>query len=605
MSGPEAGEGPLGSELWRVARSLVATALGKEKASLVIKNGLLVNVNSGELLEGWDVAVKGDRVAYIGPSADHTIGPETEVIDASGKYVVPGFLDAHVHIESSMVTATEFARLVLPYGTTGVFIDNHEIGNVLGLRGIRLMLEEARGLPLRVFLTVPSCIPSSSGGLETPGASLGPEEIAEALAWEETVALGEMMNFPGILSLDEKMHAEVAEAHKARKPVEGHDSFLLDRELTAYVAAGITSSHESVRKIDAVQRLRLGMYVYCREGSAWLDVKEGIKAVTEARLDSRHVCLVTDDKEPHSILRDGHVSHSVKRAIEEGVDPITAIQMATLNPAEHYGLSLHLGSVAPARLADIVLLEDLTRVKVHSVFVGGRLMAQQGRLLAPLRRFEYPSWARGTVKLARPLRPEDFIIEAPINRGYVRARVIGAIEGKVHTKALEEELAVVNGDVKADPERQIYKVAVVERHGRSGGIGKGFLKGFGWRGGAIASTVAHDSHNLLVVGANERDMSIAANRLAEAGGGVITVLDGEVLSLVELPIAGLMSDGPCEEVAMKVKQMYEVWGRLGCTWVSPFMTLSLMALVVLPELRISDKGLVDVRSSTIVPPLLT
>lgn len=209
------------------------------------------------------------------------------------------------------------------------------------------------------------------------------------------------------------------------------------------------------------------------------------------------------------------------------------------------------------------------------------------------------------MKLARPLRPEDFIIEAPINRGYVRARVIGAIEGKVHTKALEEELAVVNGDVKADPERQIYKVAVVERHGRSGGIGKGFLKGFGWRGGAIASTVAHDSHNLLVVGANERDMSIAANRLAEAGGGVITVLDGEVLSLVELPIAGLMSDGPCEEVAMKVKQMYEVWGRLGCTWVSPFMTLSLMALVVLPELRISDKGLVDVRTSTIVPPLLT
>jgi adenine deaminase len=589
------------SRLWEVGRRLVSVALGREKATLVLRGGNLVNVNSGELLEGWDVAAWGDRIAYVGPSAEHAVGPDTQVIDARGRYVVPGFLDAHVHIESSMVGVTEFARMVLPFGTTCAFIDNHEIGNVLGLRGIRLMMDEARNVPLRVFLTVPSCIPSSSGGLETAGAELGPQEIAEALRWEETIALGEMMNFPGILGLDEKMHEEVAEAHRAGKPVEGHDSFLLDRELAAYAAAGITSSHESVRKVDAVQRLRLGMYVYCREGSAWLDVKETVKAITEEGLDPRHACLVTDDKEPHSIVKDGHMNHCVRRAIEEGVDPITAVQMATLNPAEHYGLSLHLGSIAPARLADIVLLEDLTRAKVDQVFVGGRLVAKGGRLVEEVPRPYYPAWARGTVRLASPLRPEDFRIPPPRDAKSVRVRVIGAIEGKVYTRALEEELEVVDGDVRADPERQIYKIAVVERHGKGGGMGRGFVKGFGWRGGAIATTVAHDSHNLLVVGSDERDMSIAANKLAETGGGICTVLKGEVLSLVELPIAGLMSDEPFERVASKVRRMYEVWERLGCTWVSPFMTLSLMALVVLPELRISDRGLVDVTRSRLVP----
>ena len=588
------------SKLWEIFKDLIMVAQGRKKATLVIRNTRLVNVHSKEILEGWDIAVYKDRIAYIGEDASHTIGGETVVYDADGMYATPGFIDPHIHIESSMTTVTEFSKMVIPRGTTTVFIDNHEIANVLGLKGVRLMLEEARNTPLRVFLTVPSCVPASSGDIETTGSEITPNDIIEAMKWDETVALGEMMNFPGVLNLDEKVMQELEITYREGKIVEGHDPMLMDRELNAYLAAGISSTHESTTKQEVVERLRRGMYVYCREGSAWLDIKETIKAVTEARLDPRHVCLATDDREADSIVTLGHMDNAVRRAIEEGVDPITAVQMATLNPAEHYKMSDRIGSIAPSRYADIVLLKDLTRVKVHSVFIGGELVAREGKLLQEIPRYTYPTWSTNTVNVKRKFSAEDFIIPFDEEKGKAKVRVIQAIEGNILTREVVREVDVIEGNLVSNPEKMIYKAAVIERYTGRGGYSMGFIEGFGWRKGAIASTVAHDSHNIIVVGTNEEDMAKAANHIIELKGGIVTVVDGEVVSEIPLPIAGLMSDRPYHEVARKIMDMYEIWRDLGCRWVSPFMTLSMIALVVIPEIRLSDKGLYNVSKQKFV-----
>lgn len=311
------------THLHQFTRTLVDTAMGRQKADLVVSNASLVNVNSGEILEKQDVAVKKDRIALVG-NAKHMIGPETQIIDAEGKYVAPGLIDGHMHIESAMVTATQFARAVLPHGTTTIFADPHEITNVLGMNGVRLFLDEARSLPLKILITFPSCVPAAPG-FETSGAIIGPDEVGEALKWNGVVALGEMMNYPGVLACDEQVHGELAATLRAGRVIEGHAVDLLDKDLAAYVAAGITSCHESTKKIQAMQKLRLGMYAMLREASASPDIAETIRSITEEKMDPHHVCLVTDDREPSSILREGHVDHAVRRAIEEGVDPIIAL----------------------------------------------------------------------------------------------------------------------------------------------------------------------------------------------------------------------------------------------------------------------------------------
>ncbi|HIQ12772.1 MAG TPA: adenine deaminase [Thermoprotei archaeon] len=582
------------SKIWEIFKDLILVAQGVKKATVVIKDTKLVNVHSKEILEGWDIAIYRDRIAYIGEDADHTIGGETQVYNARGRYAIPGLIDPHIHIESSMTTVTEFSRMVIPRGTTTVFIDNHEIANVLGLKGVKLMMDEARYTPLRVYLTVPSCVPASNASIETSGAELTPEDISEALSWSETIALGEMMNFPGVLKLDEKVVKELEAAHRINKVVEGHDPMLMDKELNAYLAAGISSTHESTTKEEVIERIRRGMYVYCREGSAWLDIKETVKAITEARLDPRHICLATDDREADSIVNIGHMDNAVKRAIEEGVDPITAIQMATLNPAEHYRLSNDIGSIAPARYADIVLLRDLTKVEVDTVFIGGDLVAKEGVLTIDIPRYKYPEWALDTINIKRRFEAEDFYISYEGGDRYVNVRVIQAIEGKILTREVVRDVEVIEGNLVSDPDRMIYKAAVIERYTGFGGYSLGFIEGFGWRRGAIASTVAHDSHNIIVLGVDEEDMAKAVNHIIDLKGGVVTVVDGEVVSEVSLPIAGLMSDKPYNKVANDIMEMYSIWRQLGCKWVSPFMTLSMLALVVIPEIRLSDKGLYSV-----------
>lgn len=575
-----------------IVEKLVSTALGKSKASLIVKGGMLVNVFTGEIVENMDIAVVDDRIALVG-DAEHAFGPETKIVEAYGKYVAPGFLDGHVHVESSMLTVTQFAKTVLPHGTTAVFIDPHEIANVLGIRGVRMMHDEGASLPLKVYVSIPSCVPATGPEFETAGAEIGVKEVEEAFSWRNSVALGEVMNYPGVLSLDSKMIGEVKVALKNSRIVEGHFFGNLNEELNAYVAAGIASDHESVTMEAGLAKLRLGMHLMVREASAWRDLKEVIRIVTEKKVDARRVCLVSDDMEPSDLLKKGHIDYIVRRAVEEGVDPVASIQMATLNTAEHFNIDREIGAIAPGMVADMVILSDLNKVLVDTVIADGKIVAENGRLIAEIPDYPYPEEARKTVRLRGKLEENDFKTRVDPSREFFNVRVIQVVEAKTITRSILVDMRQRNGLLEADAAQDIAKVAVVERHRASGNIGTGFVKGFGFKNGAVASTVAHDSHNMLIVGMNDSDMAFAGNTLAEAGGGMIAVEDGKTLALLELPIAGLMSDKPVQELAAKVEKLSEAWRRLGCRMTRPFMTMSLLALPVLPELRITDKGLID------------
>ena len=581
-------------------RELAATARGEIPATLVVRGGTLVSVTSGELLPNMSVAVRGSRIAYVGPDASHTLGDETRIVEAEGRYIAPGFLDGHCHIESSQITVTQFARAVLPLGTTGGFFDAHEITNVLGLRGLRLMLEEARTTPLAAYMQVASCVPSTSTTLETPGAVIGPDEVAEALSWgEDVIALGEVMNFPGIVFGDEQMHSEISAALRAGKIADGHFAWPPDDwRLAAYAASGITGCHEGTSPEDTAWRLRQGMYAKLRRGSAWHDVEATIKAHTELGLDPRHILLVTDDRSPESLLDEGHMDFVVRQAIRQGVRPITAFQMATLNPAERFGVWRDVGSVTPARYADIILFDgNLADVDVSLTIAAGEVVAEGGRVLAELPSFEYPDYALNTVKLGDSISEETFDVRAPSENERVRARTIRVVENHVETKEEWTELPVEKGLVRLDPEQDVAKICVVERHGKTGDHRTAFVAGLGFdQPAALATTVAHDSHNLMVMGNSEEIMARAARAIAEEGGGVAVATQDE-LTLLPLPVAGLMSPEPYEEVADRSKAVGEALIRAGCRLNYAFMTLSLLALVVLPELHVSDKGLVGVSES--------
>lgn len=587
-----------------ITRELVEVAMGRRSAELLITNGRWVNVHSGEIIPHTDLAAWGGRIAYIGPDGAHTRGPQTRVIDAAGRYLTPGLCDAHMHVESGMVTVTEFVRAVLPHGTTSMFIDPHEIANVLGLPGVRLMHDEALTMPGNVYVQMPSCVPSAPG-LETPGATIGPAEVAEAMTWPNIIGLGEMMNFPGVYLGDEKMHAEMAATLQAGKVIGGHyASPDLGRAFHGYAAGGPADDHEGTRLEDAVARVRQGMKAMLRLGSAWYDVATQVKAITELGLDSRNFILCTDDSHSGTLVHEGHMDRVVRHAIAQGLNPITAIQMATLNTALHFGVEKDVGSLTPGRYADLILTSDLVTLPVELVIAAGQLVAEQGRLLVDIPPYSYPDFARHTVRLGKELVAADFHIEAPAVAS-VRARVIGVVENQAPTRALERHLPVRDGQVQIDAAQDICQVALVERHRATGGITNGFVSGFGFNVPcAVAATVAHDSHHLLVVGTDKADMAQAVNRLGAIGGGVVVVRGGEELALVELPIAGLMSDERAEVVADKADRMVEAMAACGCRLHNAYMQLSLLALVVIPELRISDLGLVDVRQFALVPLLV-
>ena len=578
--------------LWEVSKDLVKVATGTKKAELVIVGATLVNVCTRELMENTDVAVVKGRIACVG-DCKHCIGEDTQIIDGKGKYLAPAFLDGHIHVESSMLTVGEYAKAVVAHGTSGIFMDPHEICNVLGLDGVRYMLDDAKRTPLKVMMTTPSCVPAVPG-FEDTGASIGPEEVAETMTWDECVGLGEMMNFPGILFADERTHDIVGETLKAGAIPTGHYSLPENGSgLNAYIASGVRCCHESTRAEDALQKMRLGMYAMLREGSAWHDLKEVAKAVTEHEVDSRFACLISDDTHPNTLQTYGHLDYIVKRAIEEGVDPVTAIQMVTINVAQCFQLDHDFGSIAPSKCADMVLIDDLNTCRVNEVFINGELVAKNGKTIKEFPPYNYPEKALRSVHL-KHVEPSVFDIKAEGDT--VKAHVIEVIPARVGTYDRVMEFKVQNGEILPDVSRDVLKVAVFERHHETGTIGRGFVKGFGIKKGALAQTVAHDAHNLLVVGTNDDDMALAANTLIDCGGGLVAVADGEILGLVPLPVAGLMSEKPLEEMSRSIEKLEQAWKDVGCELPSPFMTMALIPLACLPETRLTNRGLVDCRT---------
>ena len=582
------------------APRLVAVAAGRAAADLVVVGGRLVNVQSREVLDGWQVAIADGRFAYVGPDAGHCIGPATQVIDAAGRYLIPGLCDGHMHIESGMLTPAEFAAAVIPHGTTTMFADPHEIANVLGLPGVRMMHDEAMMQPVNIFTQMPSCAPSAPG-LETTGFEIGPDDVAQAMAWPGIIGLGEMMNYPGVVNGSPQMLEEMAATMRAGKTVGGHYASP-DRGIPfhAYVAGGPADDHEGTAEADAVARARQGVRSMLRLGSAWYDVESQITAITQRGLDPRNFILCTDDCHSGTLVNEGHMNRVVRHAIACGCDPLIALQMATINTATHFGLERELGSIAPGRRADLILTSDLTTLPVEHVIARGVTVALDGVLTVTCPHYDWPDSARATVHLGRVLADTDFAIPAPPGANAVRAKVIGVVENQAPTQALTFELPVTEGRVQATGE--VCQIALVERHRATGKVVNGFVSGFGYTGRmAIASTVAHDSHHMIVVGTDRAQMALAANRLGQVGGGITVWQDGVEIALVELPIAGLMSDRPAAEVAAKAQAMIAAMAACGCTLNNAYMQHSLLALVVIPALRISDMGLVDVTRFAVTP----
>jgi adenine deaminase len=593
------------------SQTLAAVARREQPAETVIKNASIINVHTGELRHNRSLLISNGRIAAVTETGVGEAAEQSTIIDAKDEILAPGFLDTHVHYESSMVTATGFCRGVVPTGTTGAFMDPHEIGNVLGLKGIRQLLDEAANLPLKTFCTIPSCVPAAPG-FEDAGAEIDTADIERALGWDDVIALGEMMNYPGVIDGDDEVHTKLAATHAASQRATGHfASRETDANLDAYVASGISSCHESVRKQEALAKLRRGMWTMLRQGSAWKDIPETIRSITETDVDTRHLLLVSDDTHPDTITEKGHLDRVLRVAIANGLDPITAVQAVTINAAEYYGVDEDLGALSPGKIADIVFLDELSSIDVSRVMIDGSIVVEDGTWTntdaLPSKEEHtdavheaFPPAARDTVKLDKPTQ-EVFTIDAPEGAKRVEVAAIQVEENQVPTKQISAELDVHNGTVDIKP--GISKAAVLERHGGDGSVGRGFISGFGFDRGAVASTVAHDSHNLLVVGKNDIDMTHAATRVMKLDGGMVAVNNGDVLAEVPLPIAGVMSDQPLSTVTEQVQQLESAWAELGCSLESPFMTMSLLALAVIPELRLTNRGLVDTVEFDIIDPI--
>ena len=571
--------------------------MGSElRADLVILNANIVNVHTKKIIKD-SIAIKSDKIIRIGDVRD-LIGASTTAIDAKDAYVSPGFIDAHIHIESSMLTVTEFAKAALPHGTTSVVIDPHEIANVLGMAGVKMFLKESTDLPLKVFVTAPSCVPAAAG-FETSGAELTPENLEELLRIPRVVGLGEVMDYREVIRRDPVMLRKIRIAHSVRKRVDGHAPMLRGKELSAYVSAGIHSDHECVDGEEAVEKLLLGMWIMAREGSAAKNLHDIIRTIHKKNVETRHIMLVTDDLSPTDLVK-GHIDRLVKAVIDEGYDPVTAIQMATINPATYFYLNHSIGLIAPGFNADLTLLEDLDKVKVKTVISNGKIVAKNGKLTAKITAWKYPLSAQRTMKLKSLPRPEDFAVKVSGEIDSATVRIIGVEDRSLLTKFERDILSVKNGAVIPSVEKDVLQAAVVERHKATGNIGHGFVRGFNLFCGALASSVAHDSHNIVVIGTNWSDMAIAVNGIVRVGGGIAAVKDGKVLAFLGLPIAGLMSKNNAETVSRKLTELHRAAKKMGCKLTEPYMTMSFMALPVIPELKLTDKGLVEASSKRLV-----
>jgi adenine deaminase len=560
---------------------LVAVARGDAPPDLVIEGAQVLSVFTREWLE-LDVAVAGGRIAGLG---DYAGG---ERVDGRGKYLVPGFIDAHVHIESSKLTPAEFARAVVPHGTTAVVTDPHEVANVLGRAGVEWMLEASENLPLDVFVMAPSCVPASA--FESPNGPLEPADMEAILRHPRALGVAEMMNFPGVIAGDADVLARLQASGASH--ADGHAPGVTGRALNAYVAAGIRSDHEATTFAEALEKRRRGMWVLIREASNARNLRDLLPLVK--RYGPEHCAFCTDDREPDLLFREGHIDQMCRIAVAEGIAPVDVLLMATLHPARAHRL-LDRGAIAPGLLADMVLLDDLADFHAARVYKSGVLVAAAGEA-EPFRRPPIPDLMRKTMRSA-PLAGNAFAIRSEGGR----VRVMEIVPGQLITHAREEEPTLRDGHVIADPERDVAKIAVVERHHATGRIGKGLVRGFGLRAGAFASTVAHDAHNLVVVGVTDADMTVCAVRLQQIGGGIVVARDGAVRGELALPVAGLLSDEPVEDVVARLEALQVMLREQGVGDAAPFMTLSFLALSVIPALKITDRGLVDVERFELVP----
>jgi len=565
-------------------RDRILAARGRVSPDLVLKRARVVNLFTNEVLP-TDVAIHDGHVVGFGEYS----GPAE--IDLGGGFVLPGLIDGHLHIESTMLAPGEFARAVVPHGVTGVVVDPHEIGNVLGAEGVRMLIRATRGLPLRVFVNVPSCVPASP--MESSGYTLGADEIAGLLDEERVVGIAEVMNFPGVLDAAPDVLAKVELGHRRRVPIDGHAPGVSGKDLCAYAAAGIESDHETTAADEAEEKLRLGMWLMVRQGSTEQNLADLLPVVQRHR--ARRALLVTDDRTPSDLRDEGHVDHAMRLAIAAGLDVFSAVAMASLNAAERFGLK-HVGAVAPGFMADLMVVDNLEAPRARLVLVGGEVVARDGRALFSAPPFDY-GLARDSVRLGA-LDPSSLRLSA---NGGAQCRVIGLIPGQIVTEHLFDWPLVVAGEIVADVSRDLLKLAIFERHRATGNVGVGLVRGFGLTSGALASSVAHDAHNVGVVGTNDRDMLCAVEAVAAQQGGLAVVRDGGVVASLPLPIGGLMSDLTFEEVAEREDEIEAAAHALGCKTPRPFMSLSFLALSVIPSLKLTDRGLVDVDAWEFVP----
>jgi adenine deaminase len=561
-------------------RELISVARGETPADLVLKNARIVNTFVGEIEQG-DVAIYGDRIAGVGDYDE-----AKEAIDLQGQFLAPGFINGHTHIESSMLHPSRYAQAVVPRGTSAVVTDLHEIANVSGFRGIKFVTDLARKLPLDMLFMAPSCVPATH--LETSGAKISSREIKRILAHPKIIGLGEMMNFPGVVSGDEEVLKKITAARE--KVIDGHAPGLAGKELNAYLSAGILSDHESTTPEEGKEKLRRGMYLMIREGSSEKNLDALLPLVTDNTY--KRCFFVVDDRSASDLLREGDIDAVVRKAISRGLEPVRAIQMATINPAEYFRLHDR-GSIGPGYIANLITIADLARLEIDMVFYRGKLVASQGKPL-----FDPPPVTvelKDTVRIKSP-SPRSLRIAAA-GETYP---VIEIVPEQIVTKKAVERIQVANGAVVRDLERDILKLVVVERHKASGNIGVGLVKGFGLKKGALASSVAHDSHNIIAVGADDLDILKAIEEIKRLQGGLVVCANLEILASLPLPIAGLLSPEPLDIVVSQYEHVEKAAASLGNLPPAPFAILSFLALPVIPELRLTDLGLVDVNESKLI-----
>lgn len=589
-------------------RRAVDSLLGTSCADMVLQGGLLVNVITREIYPA-DVAVTGGYISCVGNCSD-LIGPRTEVIPAKGRYLIPGLIDAHMHFESSMLTCTAFSEPSIASGTTALFADPHEIANVLGNVGVQAMLQEAAALPNHIYLTIPALTPDVPG-LETAGEEIDSRSVQAVLQQDGVQGLGEMQGvsdprqtYERDPSLVDDLMASSMMALSLHKTVEGNAPGLAGADLAAHIliCGGETSCHETTEKEECLEKLRNGVTVFMREGSTQKNMAECIRTVTENGVDSRKLVLCTDDMTAKDLLRHGHMAEAVRRTIARGIDPVEAIQMATINPALHYNHK-ELGALAPGKCADICLVGNLNAMDVQLVILGGKVVARDGRMLAPMHARAYPEETRRSV-LCGKIAAEQLEIAASGSRARVRG--VGIIPDQNLTSCVEDTLPVQGGTVRADPGRDLVLFSCIERHGKTDHIGRAFVRGLGIRKGAIAQTVGHDTHNLMVAGTGTGDMALAANRVREIQGGIVLARDGRILGELPLPVAGLMNDRmTAAEMSQQLDALERTAARdLGVTLHDPFMHLSFLSLVTSPEWKLTDRGLIDTKSGTVLAPVI-